>query len=257
MIKSGIAATSLFIGGGISVSYGDVHKQMVGVRGITASGGIGWRNPYITDGLVAMWDGEWPDGVSGKTSQTATEWVDIIGGSVYGRGTNIIYDPISKCFDTNKIGLSDAARFYHDTIYAANGSTLEVVIAGTFSTGNYRTMITYYGYSVIVIGLSGTGIRINPAGSSVTKTGIPLNTPFHFATTLISGNGNNKLYYNGEFVSAGNTPNVQTSNYSAAPDQSANNVSGRIYAVRVYSRALTAEEIAANYAVDKERFGLT
>ena len=29
------------------------------------------------------------------------------------------------------------------------------------------------------------------------------------------------------------------------------------YAVRIYSRALTADEIAANYAIDKERFGLT
>jgi hypothetical protein len=31
---------------------------------------------------------------------------------------------------------------------------------------------------------------------------------------------------------------------------------GRIYCVRLYSRALTADEIAHNYAVDKERFNL-
>ena len=31
---------------------------------------------------------------------------------------------------------------------------------------------------------------------------------------------------------------------------------GKIYACRIYNRALTAVEIAANYAIDKERFGL-
>jgi len=31
---------------------------------------------------------------------------------------------------------------------------------------------------------------------------------------------------------------------------------GKIYCVRLYSRALTADEIAANYAIDKIRFNL-
>ena len=34
------------------------------------------------------------------------------------------------------------------------------------------------------------------------------------------------------------------------------NLVGNIYAIRLYSRALTAAEIAANYAVDKARFNL-
>ena len=34
------------------------------------------------------------------------------------------------------------------------------------------------------------------------------------------------------------------------------NGQGRVYCLRYYSRALTAEEIAANYAIDKERFNL-
>ena len=33
-------------------------------------------------------------------------------------------------------------------------------------------------------------------------------------------------------------------------------VTPRIYCVRLYSRALTADEVAHNYAVDKERFNL-
>ena len=36
-----------------------------------------------------------------------------------------------------------------------------------------------------------------------------------------------------------------------------NNITGTLYYCRLYSRALTASEIARNYAIDKERFGLT
>ena len=36
-----------------------------------------WKNPYITDGLVAMWDGEWNAG-GGKHNPNATVWKDII-----------------------------------------------------------------------------------------------------------------------------------------------------------------------------------
>ena len=32
---------------------------------------------------------------------------------------------------------------------------------------------------------------------------------------------------------------------------------GNVHCIRLYSRALTAAEIADNYAIDKKRFGLT
>ena len=37
-----------------------------------------WRNPYVTDGLVAMWDGEWNAG-GGVHDANPNEWVDISG----------------------------------------------------------------------------------------------------------------------------------------------------------------------------------
>ena len=42
-------------------------------------GGKKWVNPYITDGLVQMWDGIWNVG-GGKHSDTTTVWVDLVGG---------------------------------------------------------------------------------------------------------------------------------------------------------------------------------
>ena len=38
----------------------------------------GWTNPYITDGLVAMWDGEWNVG-GGVHDGTASQWLDVVG----------------------------------------------------------------------------------------------------------------------------------------------------------------------------------
>ena len=38
-----------------------------------------WKNPYITDGLVAWWDGIWNAGL-GVHDSNATVWRDIIGG---------------------------------------------------------------------------------------------------------------------------------------------------------------------------------
>lgn len=37
------------------------------------------ENPYVTDGLVAMWDAEWNDGVCSHVS-TSTKWIDIVSG---------------------------------------------------------------------------------------------------------------------------------------------------------------------------------
>ena len=38
----------------------------------------GWKNPYVTDGLVAMWDGEWNAG-PGKHDNSATGLKDLVG----------------------------------------------------------------------------------------------------------------------------------------------------------------------------------
>ena len=46
-------------GGGMTIA---AHHAMLA--------GGGWKNPYVTDGLVAMWDGEWNVG-GGVISATA------------------------------------------------------------------------------------------------------------------------------------------------------------------------------------------
>ena len=45
---------------------------------ITKKARLVWKNPYVTDGLVAMWDGQWNAG-GGIHSPYATIWKDLVG----------------------------------------------------------------------------------------------------------------------------------------------------------------------------------
>ena len=77
-------------------------------------------------------------------------------------------------------------------------------------------------------------------------TDVPYPCAFYVGTTLKpKGKVNNSTNIS-KNPTAGFIINSNNSNYS--------NV--RYYSVRVYNRILTEEDIAYNYAVDKERFGL-
>ena len=49
-------------------------------NGMAVSGG--WRNPYVTDGLIAMWDGEWNAG-PGHSDPATGQIVDLCGGEPF------------------------------------------------------------------------------------------------------------------------------------------------------------------------------
>ena len=212
----------------------------------------GWSNPYVTDGLIAMWDGEFPSGVGGKIEQDATEWVDLVNGSVYGRGTGIFYNATGKYFDTNKIGASDAARFYYPTT-SMNAITFEVVVRCDYASGNWRNLFgATNGGSFVQIGVDSG--RLNPQGSS--REYFFSKGEWHYAAYVIkSGSSNAFMYLDGELVLNGGIP-VSDVSFAACPNNSAGNVSGCLSSVRVYNRALAGNELKANYAVDKERFNL-
>ena len=213
----------------------------------------GWRNPYVTDGLIAMWDGEWPGGVGGQIAQSASEWVDLIHGSVYGRGTNILYNASGKYFDTNYIGSSEAARFNYPTTSMVNIS-FEVVVKCDYSSGNWRNFFgATNGGSFVLIGTDVA--ELNPQGSSMSYQ-FPKGEWHNAAYVITTDIRNAYMYLDGNQVVNGGIPPSDVS-YAACPNQSAGNVSGCLSCVRVYNRALTAAEITANYAVDSIRFNLT
>ena len=216
----------------------------------------GWKNPYVTDGLVAMWDGEWNAG-GGKHDPNATVWKDLIGGNDVGSfvsgvsfGDNYFHLPATK----------DAASF---TPYAVGYiKTIEIVIKPEGNGG-----VVFVCFSALNNNANRWfGIRANSTFNfahqgDCASVSTPTNLHYYAGTSssdativvpfsglYLDGTSQTNLFGGmswGSSVSAGRF-NAVASSYAAS----------NIYTIRLYSRELTASEIAVNYAVDKARFGL-
>ena len=239
-------------------------------------GGV-WRNPYVTDGLVAMWDGEWNAG-GGVHDNTITEWFDLTGNNhrMYAPspswGTNYAY--CANNADSRFRETAAEAEWFRDLV-AAGKYTVELVF--TPATGGGGEALNYY-----VIGF---GFLFSATALTTTRTYVFLD----LATSVLGGtavntrkaleiNGMNYLAprcaqvscdvssgilaCNGTEVAISGTFNVtmekqgmalgargDLSNYSSSSEM-------KHFRFSVYNRPLTSAELAANYAIDKERFGL-
>ena len=228
---------------------------------------------YVQDGLIAMWDGIENAGW-GVHDVNATTWVDLTGNGwdaelntqMAGRasfGENcFIAAPLDRDGTT-------AARAGKGTL--TDYKTLEIVYSHNFK-GIYEILNVgsenrgFYGTGRIV--QFGTQHGENRWRLIRTDLGYTdedyLGVPYHAACTYVDSA---KIgFLNGAPVAptdyAAGTGYVQgdcigffgegrktrwVKDYGA---------SGSIYCLRIYNRALTAEEIAANYAIDKARFNL-
>ena len=241
--------------------------------------------PYVTEGLIAMWDGEWNAGL-GEHDNTTTTWKDLIGdndlsylytliaerrywlnngfyqwesGSLYWRAI-----PSTLLVSILKDGLPFTVEVVAmvNAIPSSANSSLINIADGAQSTG---MCISYNGTSF----MSGckdswggqTGIAI--AKSTWDYIGLPF-----YGGIVMNGAGKNGLIFfktlNGE-VSASSSAIVQnqlTINLTkmvigayAWSAISSRNHRGVMYCIRIYNRALSDDELDFNYLVDKERFG--
>lgn len=209
---------------------------------------------YVQDGLVAMWDGIENAGW-GQHDSSATVWRDIVGGNDFGNFASGCYLG-AKSFHVPAVQNAAIAQRVYQT---ADISTIECVtsLAGInglilvgFANGRggisrwvgFRANSTYnFGHiqGSAAIGVpqnttSYSGVYLSGSSWDMYRNGVP--------TTLISDG----MSWGSVTVSAA-TINPRASSYSASD----------ICCIRLYSRALTAAEVAANYAVDAARFGLS
>lgn len=214
-----------------------------------SGGKNGWTNPYIINGLVAMWDGEWNAG-GGIHDSTATTWVDLSGS-----GHDI---PLTGgSFGDNYLSVSGLAGSTSAitgdimTIEYVGISTKKSIVQGVMqiqkSGGYYTRHIVYRANNTLNFGASGPCFVVDPT------------VRLYAAEAFASASGvDGTLYKNGLITSSqGAGAYVSGSN----TEMKVGNVGGytfygEINRIAIYSRGLTAAEIAANYAVDKARFGL-
>ena len=218
----------------------------------------GWKNPYITDGLVAMVDGEWNvgGGVSDRNATTITELVT-------GKKINLGDDRSVTNFQNKCLFIKNGNKANIDIDYIYDGilskCTIETVFREDWKLsdvkGNINTPIrSYFGAFV--------ASRWYDAYDYVSYESNKLNTSTNFIpiSGIVSGSaatGNSKtIFLNGEKYALGNfysEPYVTRAGITLRITARADSY---LYCARVYSRVLSDQEILANYEIDKARFGL-
>ena len=217
---------------------------------------------YVQSGLVAMWDGI--ENAGWGTHETApTRWKNLIEDSPY---PDFIVES-GKTFGADHLivdGLSaESASAWPDSF-----SQLETCYrcddGWAFFNVNIQRKLQWgiSHASSAFPQFSGSGAQgQNVFNYSEFAPGIHNSISIVYAATGYSGavsvwvNGENRLP-TGTSRQLTTTPNVTCIGSRKGVSSAYNTATGIVNSIRLYSRALTAAEVAANYAIDAARFGL-
>ena len=218
-----------------------------------------WQNPYVTDGLIAMWDGEWNAG--GGVHDASGGLVEIFSGTAaYLRQGTLTVQSDCVRLDTACLASPSIPAIVNldgsgdITIeccieWDKDGRAIQLVNSRPFNSGMFSNNHTYYMSHAACTdselqGSWGSGFHDYREQRALTIS----------STTV-------QWYKSGATdTSAARTKNFETTS-NVFPlfgwdFDFGFPASGEFCSMRIYSRALTAAEIAANYAIDKARFNL-
>ena len=213
---------------------------------------------YVQSGLVAMWDGIENAGW-GVHDPNATTWRDLVGSHVLsfpatpswtdnayildGVADHAPSCPAQDIFNaivTGLVTIEIASKSTDGTAYGNNGffGLGRVDLRSFWFWNNAR--VTIRGTETGIAGMieNNTAATYSLGSSGAFKNGLMLST-LTFGSQEAGGS-----FYIGRIP----VYKSQVGIYDA--------IHGVIHSLRVYSRALTAQEIAHNYAIDKARFNL-
>jgi hypothetical protein len=201
---------------------------------------------YIADGLVALYDGI-KNTRSGHTSLSGV-WEDLSGNNI---------DLLSENNPNYQVFLIDSAHFYQNAMsYASaipNIITVEFVLLPEVFGGSANWIMQLNGTNTknVCISRAKTDIQFgNGRGFPISPNKISaISYDFANDECVIDGI---KVQHNSYSDSWSRTPTsgIQLSMKDNYP------LIGSLYSLRLYSRTLTAEEKAHNYAIDIKRFNI-
>lgn len=227
-------------------------------------------NPYVTDGLIAMWDGIWNTSFNNH-DQNATTWIDLVGNNVVtttattapttldngfrfngSQYFTVTPDDNIKSVGTNQHDITVEIGFNANPQNTSNQGLLG------FGTSSARNIWMFFGNpptstsSTLNAQLQNSSSLRLWYSRGVFPSGTKRHVVFSSSSTTISG------WLDGIKLSSTPTIGRQTSLGTSFIGRIGgyNNFYGDIYFIRIYNRALTEDEIAANYAVDKIRYGI-
>lgn len=230
------------------------------IRGLTGAmferkRGGAWTNPYITDGLVGYWDGEW-NSEGGKHDAAQDSLVDLSGGGhdMTFVGTHTL-NPKSVMID----GVANAYGSINGLTWGPNSTQEFVVTVSNLQA--YGRMIAEAKGLCVTQATGGFNVGhcygFNTDGAIGGYTNVQFGS---LVSVVLTYDGSYLRYYvNGQFANSRtqtffNQLSGQTTFFNRTTG--GRGITGQLHAVRLYSRALTADEVAANYAVDAARFNL-
>ena len=211
---------------------------------------------YVQDGLVAMWDGIENAGW-GVHDENATTWKDLIGGAepTLTGGANVSWQA-NGCNVTSGYFTGSATQPVVDA-FANEKVTIEVV-CNPLNT-NFGHMFSLTGAREEVWVARNSFPYLSYGSSSFTQYlsgGRHLNNLSSLSYAIDGANGTK---YQDGILTVTDSNLVATVFPTLASQMrlcGSRAFAGLACAVRLYSRALTTAEIAANYAIDRERFNL-
>lgn len=229
---------------------------------IAASGSR--KNPYVTKGLVAMWDGEW-NVAFGRHDEKTKVWKDLIGKNDCIPNGTPSFSRNSSLFDGQFCWQMNISPDFQKILNSDNFS-VEVVL-------RFSDKATFDNEGVVGIGPSGSRSLWCFAGAAPMSGNATLNFQVKGGKVVRTWKNQGKLVGVQtlsltsttaglqSYVSAkasgegapGATP-VQTLGYLGCIEGYAR-MQGEIFSVRVYERALDARELLQNYTIDRHRFG--
>ena len=211
---------------------------------------------YVQDGLVACWDGVENDGRSGLHVASLTEWKDTV--------DNRPFALTGVTVEKNRMVFSgDGATSYGILSLADTQATFEQCKNGTIEVvacpdGDCAST------AIAVMGSSSSGIAIgNSGGNLIFSCSYSASFPVTYfvwqgtTNTISAAYASTNAYVNGKIGRPGTSSYFGDATTQANIGRRSNGkdgLKGSIYCIRLYNRALTAEEVAANRAVDVERF---
>lgn len=218
---------------------------------------------YVQDGLIAMWDGIENAGW-GVHDANATVWKDLIGGNDATKSGAVLWGDSYADFTPSTTGkfvvgsfLGKPQTFTFEVVVKRLGtrngpsspfSSIEAGGAGFQIDRNGTRLFGQTGAS------SGYYKQVASPYTGTDKTSYsyvfgPTQYLFRNASLEQTAGGGNVVRYNNSYP-------FLIGCEAGEATWSPMSFNGYVFAVRVCNRALTAAEIAANYAIDKERFNL-
>ena len=213
---------------------------------------------YVQDGLIAMWDGIENAGW-GTHDASATAWKDLVG-NCDGTSHNVSFGDDCAIFN----GTSSRFDLASQTPFSSTNLQIEAVIQ--LATPYQASTVVNAGGNMPCFTISTSAQKIvtyaQPTGNPLYPLW-PLDITKASSLSVAYQNKTSNAAYQDAVAKIQNGVggvNDESSVAKIGARRAGGNYGqyfkGRIYCLRVYSRALTAEEIARNYAIDKARFNL-